>query len=64
MNYFTKKIIHGDTYVAVPAHSSLGFLWKESKTGIQMIYHESLSGRWFEYRPLLAVFSVRDFRIG
>ena len=50
-------------YIAVPAHSSLGFLWKESKTGIQMIYHESLSGRGFEYRPLLAVFSVRDFRI-
>ena len=48
---------------AVPAHSSLGFLWK-GNPDIMMIHHESLSrGRWFKYTPLLAVFSVRDFKI-
>ena len=48
---------------AVPAHSSLGFLWKENPD-IMMIHLESLSReRWFEHIPLLAVFSVRDFRI-
>ena len=45
-------------------NSSLGFLWK-GNPDITMIYHESLSRslRAFEHTPLLAVFSIRDFRI-
>ena len=49
-------------YTAEPAHSSLGFL--KENPDITMIYHESIHrGRWFEHKPLLAVFSIRDFRI-